>query len=66
MSVNAETITERQVRTKLREWFGRGKVDQVTPVEPGVWMARLLDGGLAYATAEDDGSITIQEREVVC
>ena len=28
-----EVITERQVRNKLREWFGRGKVDQVEPVE---------------------------------
>lgn len=61
-----EIITERRVRNKLREWFGRGKVDQVEPVEPGVFRARLVDGGLAYATVEDDGSIIIQEREVVC
>lgn len=61
-----EIITERRVRDKLREWFGRGKVEQVLPVEPGVWAARLLDGGLAYATVKEDGSITIEEREVIC
>lgn len=61
-----EIITERQVRNKLRERFGRGKVAQVEPVEPGVFRARLIDGGLAFATLEEDGSITIQEREVVC
>ena len=60
------TITERRVRGKLREWFGRMRVDQLEPVEPGVFRARLVDGGLAYATVEEDGSITIQEREVVC
>ena len=61
-----EIITERRVRTRLREWFGRGQVEQMEPVEPGVFRARLVDGGLAYATIEEDGSITIQEREVVC
>ena len=60
------TITERRVRDKLREWFGRRMVDQLEPVESGVFRARLVDGGLAYATVEEDGSITIQEREVVC
>lgn len=58
--------TERRVRDKLRDWFGRGQVDQMEPVEPGVYRARLVDGGLAYATVEEDGSITIQEQEVVC
>lgn len=61
-----EIITERQVRNKLRERFGPGKVAQVEPVEPGVFRARLIDGGLAFATLEEDGSITIQEQEVVC
>ena len=61
-----DVITERRVRDRLREWFGRGMVDQVEPVELGVFRARLVDGGLAYATVEEDGSITIQEREVVC
>ena len=61
-----EIITEQQVRNRLREWFGRGKVEQMEPVEPGVFRARLIGGGVAYATVEEDGSITIQEREVVC
>ena len=59
-------ITERQVRERLRDWFGRGRVAQVLIVEPGVWQARLVDGGLAYAVAEEDGSITIRECEAVC
>lgn len=57
---------EARVRRKLRDWFGRGKVDQMLQVESGVWRARLTDGGLAYATVEEDGSITIDEREAVC
>ena len=59
-------ITERRVQDKLRERFGRGKVAQVELVEPGAFRARLIDGGLAFATLEEDGSITIQEREAVC
>ena len=66
MSMYQEIFTERQVRNRLREWFGRGKVEQMEPVEPGVFRARLVDGGVAYATVEEDGSITIQEREGVC
>jgi len=54
------------VKDKLREWFGRGKLEQVVPVEPDVWRAWLTDGGLAYATVQDDGSIRIDEQEVVC
>lgn len=59
---------EAKVRRKLRDWFGRGKVDQVLPTDNSgcCWQARLTDGGLAYATVEEDGSITIDEREVVC
>lgn len=59
--------TERRVTAKLWEWFGRGKVDQVESTGDGrCWRARLVGGGLAYATVEEDGSITIEEREVVC
>lgn len=57
---------EIKVRAELRKRLGRGRVDQVLPVEPGVWCARLIDGGLAYAMVEADGSITIEEQEVVC
>lgn len=65
-SIMCQLTVERKVRERLREWFGRGKVDRVEPVEPGVFRARMVDGGLAYAAVEEDGSITIQEREVVC
>lgn len=58
--------TERKVRDKLTAWFGRGEVESAEPVEPGVFRARLMGGGLAFATVEEDGSISIQEREVVC
>lgn len=57
---------EYRVKAKLREWFGRGKVEQVEPVEPDVFRARMVDGGLAYAAVEEDGSITITEQEAVC
>lgn len=57
---------ERKVWDKLQNWFGRRQVDQMEPVEPGVYRARLVDGGLAYATVGEDGSISIQELEAVC
>ena len=58
--------TERKVRDKLTAWFGRGGVESAEAVEPGVFRARLMGGGLAYAIVEDDGSIIIDEREAVC
>lgn len=61
-----EIITERRVREQLRERYGRKKVDRVEPVETGVFRARMVDGGLAFATVEGDGSISIKEQEVVC
>ncbi len=57
---------ERKVRERLREWFGRGQVDQMEPVEPDVFRARLVGGGLAFATVEEDGSVSIREQEAVC
>lgn len=65
-SIMCQQTTERKVRARLREWFGRGRVDWVEPVESDVFRARLVDGGVAYATVEDDGSITIKEQEAVC
>jgi len=58
--------TERKVWDKLQNWFGRRQVDQMELVKPGVYRARLVDGGLAYATVEADGSVSIQELEAVC
>lgn len=59
-------MTERRVRDRLTAWFGRGRVDRIEPAGSGCWRARLLDGGLAYATVEEDGSITITEEVAVC
>lgn len=60
--------TEHRVKNKLASWFDRKRIDRVEPVDSSgrCWRARLMDGGLAYATVEEDGSITIEEREVVC
>lgn len=60
-----DIITEHRVRQKLSQRFG-WRVDSVTQVCPDCWMARLADGGLAYATVQADGSVSIVEREVVC
>lgn len=59
-------VIEREVRCRLAAWFGRRRVEQVEPVDSSCWRARLVDGGLAYATVEEDGSITIRELEAVC
>lgn len=59
-------MTERRVRDRLAVWFGCRRVDRVEPAGPSCWRARLIDGGLAYATVEEDGSITIQEEVAVC
>lgn len=54
---------ERKVRDTLTGWFGRGRVESAEPVESGVFRARLMDGGLAYAIVAEDGSVIIDERE---
>ncbi len=61
-----EIVTERRVRDRLAVWFGRRRVDHVEAAGPDCWRARLVDGGLAYATVEEDGSITINEEVPVC
>lgn len=61
-----QQTTERKVRERLREWYGRGQVDSLEPVESGAFRIRLTGGGVAYATVEEDGSITITEQEAVC
>ena len=64
--VMCQQTTELKVRERLREWYGRGQVDSLEPVESDTFRARLTDGGLAYATVEDDGSVTNKEQEAVC
>lgn len=61
-----QQTTERKVRERLREWYGRGQVDSLEPVESGAFRVRLTGGGVAYATVEDDGSVAIKEQEAVC
>ena len=60
------TGPERRVRDRLAVWFGRRRVDHIEPAGPNCWRARLIDGGLAYATVEEDGTITINEEVPVC
>lgn len=57
---------ERKVRDTLTGRFGRGMVESAEPVESGVFRARLIGGGLAYAIVAEDGSVIIDEREAVC
>jgi len=54
------------IRQRLRAYFGRGQVDSLEPVEPDLFRARLVNGGIAYVTVEEDGAVTIQELEGGC
>lgn len=59
-------IHEDKVRAQLQQRFSSRKVDQITAVAPGVWMARLIDGGLVHVIATPDGSLSVDEQDAVC
>ncbi len=61
-----QQTAERMIRQGLRAYFGRGQVDSLEPVEPDLFRARLVNGGIAYVTVEEDGAVTIQELEGGC
>lgn len=50
---------ERAVRRAVFDQYGRSMVDMIQSVEPGTWKVTLTDGGISWATVQDDGSICI-------
>lgn len=50
---------ERAVRRAVFDQYGRSMVDMIQAVEPGAWKITLTDGGVSWATVQDDGSICI-------
>ena len=56
--------TARRVLRRLLDWFGARQVAQVEALDPSCYRARLVGGGVALATVEDDGSISIYELDV--
>lgn len=50
---------ERAVRRAVFDQYGRSMVDMIQSVEPGAWKVTLTDGGISWATVQDDGSICI-------
>lgn len=50
---------EQTVRRDAFDLYGRSMVDMIQRVEPGVWKITLTDGGISWATVQDDGSICI-------
>lgn len=50
---------ERAVRRAVFDQYGRSMVDTIQRVEPGSWKITLTDGGVSWATVQDDGSICI-------
>lgn len=57
-------LTERLVRRRLLDRFGSGQLAELRRLDPECYRARLAGGGIAYATVEDDGTISIYELDV--
>lgn len=54
------TENERAVRRAAFDLYGRSMIDTIQRVEPGSWQITLTDGGVSWATIQDDGSVRIE------
>lgn len=55
-----QTANEKAVRRAAFDLYGRSMVDTIQRVEPGSWQITLTDGGVSWATIQDDGSVQIE------
>lgn len=55
-----QTANDRAVRRAAFDQYGRSMIDTIQRVEPGSWQITLTDGGVSWATVQDDGSICIE------
>lgn len=55
-----QTSIETVVRRAAFDTYGRSMIDMIQRTEPGVWQITLTDGGISWATVQDDGSICIE------
>lgn len=55
-----QTANEQAVRRAAFDLYGRSMVDTIQRVEPGSWQITLTDGGVSWATIQDDGSVQIE------
>lgn len=55
-----QTANDRAIRRAAFEQYGRSMIDTIQRVEPDSWQIALTDGGVSWATVQDDGSICIE------
>lgn len=55
-----QTANDRAIRRAAFEQYGRSRIDTIQRVEPDSWQITLTDGGVSWATVQDDGSICIE------
>lgn len=57
-----QTANEAAVRRAAFDQYGRSMIDTIQRVEPDGWKITLTDGGVSWATVQDDGSICIDPQ----
>lgn len=53
---------EAAVRRAAFDQYGRSMIDTIQRAEPETWKITLTDGGVSWATVQDDGSICIDPQ----
>lgn len=56
----SQTADDRAVRRAAFDLYGRSMVDTIQRVEPDAWQITMTDGGVSWATIQDDGSVQIE------
>lgn len=55
----SQVANERAVRKAAFDLYGRNMIDTIQRVPPDAWEIKLTDGGVSWATIQDDGSVRI-------
>lgn len=55
-----ESTIEQRVRRAVFDLYGRSMIEIIQREEPSTWKITLTDGGISWATINDDGSICIE------
>lgn len=52
--------TDRAVRRAVFELYGRAAIEEIQKVDVGTYQVTMTDGGISWATVQDDGYICIE------
>lgn len=61
-----ETILERYIRRKLKEYYNSREISMVEKIDDDTFRAKLRNGNIVFVFANEDGSIDFREEYAVC